>query len=253
MKRPLRTLVITESDPLYVIRFFEVFFEVLPKDRIELLGVTVSKAFHEPIHRTARRILRFYGPVDFTRLLCRWGAAKVAGRSIESLASRHGHRLIPAESVNAESYLEQVRALEPDVIVSVAAPEIFKAPLLGIPRLGCVNIHSGRLPAYRGMMPTFWQMLQGESDVTVTIHRMVERLDAGAILAEERFPLRSSDRLDRVITGTKRLGGRLMIDTLLDLEARLEAGRLPEGEPGYFRFPAPGDVRRFRAKGHRML
>lgn len=253
MSRPLRTLVITESDPLYVIRFFEVFFEELPKDRIEILGVTVSKAFHEPIHHTARRILRFYGPVDFARLLWRWAAAKLSGRSIESLASRHGHPSIPAESVNAESYLERVRELDPDVIVSVAAPEIFKPPLLDLPRLGCVNIHSGRLPAYRGMMPTFWQMLKGEPEVVVTVHRMVERLDAGEILAEERFPLRERDRLDRVITGTKRLGGRLMIDTLLDLERRLAEGRMPEGEAGYFRFPAPEDVRRFRAKGHRML
>lgn len=253
MSRPLRTLVITESDPLYVIRFFEVFFDELPKDRIEILGVTVSKAFHEPLHRTARRILRFYGPIDFARLLARWGGAKASGRSIESLAARHGHPLIEAESVNAESYLQKVGELEPDVIVSVAAPEIFKAPLLGIPRLGCVNIHSGRLPAYRGMMPTFWQMLNDESEVVVTVHRMVERLDAGEILAEARFPLHERDRLDRVITGTKRLGGRLMIDTLLDLDRRLAEGRVAEGEAGYFRFPAPKDVKRFRAKGHRML
>lgn len=80
--RRLRVHVITEDDPLYVVRFFEVFFADLPRDRIEIVGVTVSRAFHEPLHRTALRIRRFYGSVDFVRLLARWGRAKLSGVSL---------------------------------------------------------------------------------------------------------------------------------------------------------------------------
>lgn len=246
-------MIVTEADPLYVIRFFEVFFAEVPIDRIEIVGVTVSRAFHEPMLATARRILRFYGWVDFLRLLSRWGWAKVRGRSITRLARERGFSIVETASVNAREYLDRLRELDLDVVVSVAAPEIFKAPLLGLPRLGCVNIHSGRLPKYRGMMPTFWQMLHREPAVTVTIHRMVEKLDAGEILAEETFALEDRDRLDRVIVGTKQLGARMMISTLLELEQRLANGREPSGEAGYHRFPTPEHVKAFRRLGHRML
>ena len=153
---PLRVLVITEDDPLYVIRFFEEFLPALP-DRIQVIGMTISEAFHEPITKTASRMLRFYGLVDFTRLCSRYAMAKLRRRSIAKLASGTGIELFRTPSVNDPAYLDQVRELEPDVIMSVAAPEIFRAELLAVPKLGCVNIHSGRLPAYRGMMPTFWQ------------------------------------------------------------------------------------------------
>ena len=73
--------------------------------------------------------------------------------------------------------------------MSVAAPEIFLPELLNIPRLGYINLHSGRLPSYRGMMPTFWQMLRGEQAITISVHRMAQKLDLGDVLATQSFPL----------------------------------------------------------------
>ena len=252
--KPLKILVITEDDPLYVARFFEVFFAEIPKDRIELLGITISKAFHEPLWKTARRIFRFYGPIDFPRLLVRWLRVKASGRNIELLARNAGIPIISAMSVNDSEYLERIGALSPDIIVSVAAPEIFRGPLLAIARLGCLNIHSGRLPAYRGMMPTFWQMKNGERFVTVTIHQMVEKLDAGGVVTTCEFELEEMDSLHRVITGTKQAGAHLMIETLCKIQDQPPTSQpLDMTQARYYRFPQPDDVRAFRALGHRML
>ena len=257
MHRPLRVFVITEDDPLYVIRFFDVFLAELPRDRIELVGITVSRAFHEPLWKTARRIWRFYGTVDFLRLLGKWFRAKLSGRRIGSIARDSGVPVVEATSVNSEDFLAKLRSLQVDVVVSVAAPEVFKAALLAVPRLGAINIHSGRLPQYGGMMPTFWQMRAGEPCATVTIHEMAAKLDAGGIIPTLDFPLQPNDSLDRVITGTKQAGARLMIQTLLRFDA--EAGTRPPSTPidiatgGYNRFPDPKSVREYRARGHRML
>lgn len=249
----LRVLIITEDDPLYVIRFFESFFPAVP-ETIELVGITVSAAFHEPMISTARRMLRFYGPLDFVRLCSRFAMAKVRRSSIPRLARAHGIPVLETTSVNDEAYLDEVRTLAPDVIMSVAAPEIFRAPLLSLPRLGCINIHSGRLPAYRGMMPTFWQLLQGEPHAVVTVHEMVEKLDMGRILGTLEFPLRERDRLDRVITETKRAGAQLMFDVIEQLRTGTESPRdLDLSEADYHSFPQPDDVRAFRKRGHRML
>jgi methionyl-tRNA formyltransferase len=175
-------------------------------------------------------------------------------RSIRSLAKSKGVPIIQARSVNDRGYIDQVRAIAPDVIVSVAAPEIFKAELLSVPQLGCINIHCGRLPTYRGMMPTFWQMQRGEPSLTITVHRMAQRLDAGDVLGTQNFPIGPSDSLDQVIKGAKCAGARLTLRVLRDLRAGLiDATPLDMRRAEYFSFPKREDVQEFRRQGRRLL
>ncbi|MBT8487098.1 MAG: formyl transferase [Phycisphaerales bacterium] len=251
----LRILFITEDDPLYVIKFFEVFFAEYPREEFDIAGITVDAAFHEPLTKTARRMWGFYGPRDFLRQGVKFAATKAKRTSIATLATRAGIPVIPSPgSVNDAAYVARVRDLAPDVIVSVAAPEIFRADLLGVARLGCVNIHSGRLPKYRGMMPNFWQLLHGEPHATVTVHEMAEKLDAGAVLGTLEVPIRERDSLHRLIVETKRAGARLMIDVLRQLAAGTTNPQ-PVDMAGadYFSFPTPADVKKLRERGHRML
>lgn len=250
----LKVLFITEDDPLYVIQFFEVFFSEYPRTDFNICAITVADAFHEPIWKTARRMFRFYGMIDFLRLSLRYVRVKLSGRSIQTQAEGAGIEILATTSINDPNYVDIVRKLKPDVIVSVAAPEIFKADILSAARLRCINIHSGRLPKYRGMMPNFWQLLNGETCATVTVHDMVPRLDAGDVLGTLEFPLRERDSLDRVIIGTKQDGARLMIEVLRRI-ARGEAVPVPldMGEAHYYSFPKPVDVRALRRRGHRML
>jgi methionyl-tRNA formyltransferase len=250
----LRVFFVTEEDPLYVIRFFDIFFSEYPRDEFEISGITIDRPFHEPIWETMRRVRVLYGFWGFFRQGLRFASARLRSRSIESLAASAGVPSLTTPSVNQPEFIEQVRAIAPDLIVSVAAPEIFKPALLGIPRLGCINMHSGRLPTYRGMMPTFWQMLRGEPAVTITVHRMAEKLDAGDVLATRAFPIKRSDSLDRIIKGTKCEGARLLIRVLRDLRAgRAQSKPLDMKQASYFSFPKAEDVREFRKRGHRML
>ena len=250
----LRILFVTEDDPLYVIRFFDVFFAEYPGDEFEICGITIDRAFHEPMWKTLRRMYELYGPLGVVRQGLRVINTRLRRRSIRSLAESKGVPIIQARSVNHRVYIEQVRAIAPDVIVSVAAPEIFKGELLSVPRLGCINIHSGRLPTYRGMMPTFWQMQRGEPTLTITVHRMAQKLDAGDVLGTQTFPIAPSDSLDRVIKGAKCEGARLMVRVLRDLRAgRVQAKPLDMRRAEYFSFPKRDDVRQFRRHGHRLF
>ncbi len=253
-RQKLRVFFVTEEDPLYVIRFFDIFFAEYPRDDIEVCGVTIDRAFHEPMWKTLRRMYGLYGPWGLFCQGLHFIGARIRGRSIESLAVSAGVPILTTRSVNQPECIEKIRAIAPDVIVSVAAPEIFKLELLSIPRLGCINMHSGRLPTYRGMMPTFWQMLRGEPAVTITAHRMAEKLDAGDVLATRLFEIKKNDSLDRVIKGTKCEGARLLIEVLGNLRAdRAQATPLDMKEASYFSFPKAEDVREFRKRGHRLL
>lgn len=250
----ISVLFITEDDPLYVIQFFDVFFKEYSRENIDVIGITVVDAFHEPIWKTAKRMLNFYGFIDFVRLGFRFLGVKLAGRSIRKVAQKYEIPIVPTTSVNNSSYIEIVKQLNPDVIASVAAPEVFKKPILNVPTLKCINIHSGRLPVYRGMMPNFWQLLNGEPYATITIHEMAEKLDAGGIIATKEFELKQSDSLDRVIVGTKQAGARLMNEVLSNFYSMSEQiTALDMSDASYFSFPTSTDVRALRQRGHRML
>jgi len=252
--RKLKLVFVTEDDPLYVIKFFEVFFDEYPNDQIEIIGVSVQEAFHEPKWKTAKRIFNFYGPIDFFRLLARYFRVKIRGDSIVKLAKENHLPIVECGSVNDPQYIERLSDLEPDIVASVAAPEIFKKGILSVPKLGCINIHSGKLPIYRGMMPNFWQLLHGEKHAVVTVHEMVEKLDAGDILGTIEWPLKDHDSLDRVITGTKQDGARLMMEIILKMKAgAAEVTPLDMSNKNYFRFPKRKDVRAFRKRGHKMI
>jgi len=250
----LKIFFITEDDPIYVIEFFKVFLaEYSPAD-FEICGMTIDQAFHENIGRTLRRMTRFYGAWGVVRQGLRFLRARILGDTVKALAQSKRLPMVPAASVNDAEFLRRLKTKQLDLIVSVAAPEIFAADLLTLPRLGCINIHSGKLPNYRGMMPTFWQMLRGENAITISVHKMAQKLDAGDILATQSFPLRNTDSLDRVIKATKREGARLLLRVLRDL--RKEQARpvpIDLAQSAYFSFPKPSDVREFRKRGHRLI
>ncbi len=249
-----KVLFVTEDDPLYVIKFFDVFFNEYPREDIDVIGITVVDAFHEPIWKTAWRMFKFYGPFDFVRLGFRFVWTKLKGRSIKTIAEQAGIEIFDTQSVNDPRYIEKVKHLKPDVIASVAAPEVFKKEIMNASTKACINIHSGRLPIYRGMMPNFWQLLHQEEHATITIHEMAEKLDAGGIISTKAFPLKKQDSLDRVIVGTKEEGARLMIEVLADFDIAFESRQhLDMSDAQYFSFPTPKDVKALRRVGHKML
>jgi methionyl-tRNA formyltransferase len=250
----LRVYFITEDDPLYVIQFFETFLDEYPREKLEIIGITIQKPFAESKAATAKRVFSLYGPADFARLLVRVATQKLRGRSIAALALRNGISLMATDSVNDADFIRRINMSQLDVIVSVAAPEIFKQEILQSPRLGCINIHSGRLPTYRGMMPTFWQMRFGEAHATVTVHEMAPALDAGGILGTVECPIREHDSLDRVMSETKREAARLLIRVLDEVAAGTATARpLDMTKASYYSFPKRHDTKSFRKRGHRML
>ena len=84
--------------------------------------------------------------------------------------------------------LQALGALQADLGV-LAGTSILKPAVFGIPRLGSINLHSGKLPEYRGAPVGFWELYNGEREVGISIHRVAAKLDAGPILRQELFPL----------------------------------------------------------------
>lgn len=58
---------------------------------------------------------------------------------------------------------------------------------------GAFNLHGSLLPKYRGRAPLNWVLVNGETETGVTLHRMVKRADAGAIVAQLRVAIAPDD------------------------------------------------------------
>jgi len=83
--------------------------------------------------------------------------------------------------IHAPRVLEQVESLDPDLGLIYGSP-ILKPELFEIPALGTLGIHHGKVPEYRGNKTTFWMMYNGEKSAGVTIQKINQGLDTGAIV-----------------------------------------------------------------------
>lgn len=130
--------------------------------------------------------------------------------------------------VREQSFMDTVRALNPDVIVVSAFGQIIPKALLELPRYGCVNIHASLLPKYRGAAPIQWAVMDGEPVSGVTIMQMDEDLDTGDMLAKTEVPLEPDETGGSLFDKLSRAGADLLIRTL----PALEQGTLtPEKQP----------------------
>jgi len=257
--RPVTVVAVTQDDPFFTGRFFESFLAAISGGRVHLLEIVLLRNFNESRLALLKRFQRLYGTVDLTRLLARYGMARLGDligrpRSVAALAATAGVPLRQLPSINDEGYLRTLSERQVDVLLSVSAPEIFRtAALQATPH--AINIHNGKLPFYRGMMPTFWALLHDEPEVTITVHTMVEKLDAGMVLAEYPVPITPRDSQFDLSARAKEVAGREVARLL----ARLETPDWPVpsvvdmSQKRYFKFPTPADVAQLRAKGKRMI
>jgi methionyl-tRNA formyltransferase len=248
----VRIVFLTTDDPIYLPEFFET---VLAERAGETERVYVVPPLYkgQSRFRAAARYLRTFGLGAFIGLASRVLGAKLRGRSVESVCRRRGVACSGAEDVNAEDFLDELRALHPDVLVSVSCPQIFKKTLIGLPRLGILNIHGAILPQYRGVMPSFWMLANGETQAGVSIYFVNEQIDAGDLCGQRAFDVHASETLDAFLRRSKRIAADLLLEVLSHLErGSLVRTPLDLSRGSYYSWPDKAAVERFRAAGRRI-
>lgn len=134
-------------------------------------------------------------------------------------AQRRGIPVLQPEDVNSPEFLTQLRALEPDLLVTAAYGQILSADLLGISRLGGINLHGSVLPAYRGASPVARAIEHGDLETGVTVIRMTPRIDAGGMLAVARTPIGADETAGELEARLAALGAPLVAQAIAALEA----------------------------------
>ncbi|MCJ0873477.1 methionyl-tRNA formyltransferase [Streptomyces sp. AP-93] len=113
--------------------------------------------------------------------------------SVVQLAERHGIPVLERKYANDDEVAEELERLRPDLLVSSdwrtwVAPRIY-----GLATYGAINVHDALLPRYGGFAPLNWALVNGESEVGVTVHFMNEDFDLGDIVVQQRVAVEEKD------------------------------------------------------------
>jgi methionyl-tRNA formyltransferase len=135
---------------------------------------------------------------------------------VKEAALKAGLRVLQPQRARHETFLADLRELQPDLIVVVAYGQILPPAILELPRFGCLNVHASLLPRYRGAAPIQWALIEGEPETGVTLMKMDAGLDTGDMLAQERTPIRDDDNAQTLHHRLAVMGADLLVRTLPD-------------------------------------
>jgi methionyl-tRNA formyltransferase len=248
----VRIAFLAADDPLYLPAFFD---RVLAVRASETVAVYLTPPLYRRQTRLAAawRYYRTFGLSATVQLAVRILQAQRRRQSIAEVCRKWGVEYGVAHDVNAPDFLAKLRVQAPDVIVSVSCPQIFRRPLIDLPVLGLINIHGAILPHYRGVMPGFWMLANGERRAGVSIYMVNEDLDAGDLCGQEVFDIRPEETLDEFLTRSKRIAAELLIQVLDRLERRkLDPVPIDVTKGSYYSWPDRAAVARFRASGRQV-
>lgn len=153
-------------------------------------------------------------------------------------------------NLNAKDYVDHVRAIAPDLIISYSAPQIIKPELLSVPKYGIINVHGALLPNYRGCMPSFWYLYNDEKLGGATVHYMSADIDDGDICLQGSVDISDCKTMFQLMKKTKELGGELIVESIKKIAAGTLETRPNDTKNGsYFTWPTVEQAKEFRKKG----
>ncbi len=139
---------------------------------------------------------------------------RIESSPVRKVAKRHKKPVLAPERIRETGFLEALKDWGPELIVVVAYGRILPTPVLELPVHGCINVHYSLLPKYRGAAPMTWALVKGEETTGVTTMRLVEQMDAGAILLQKEVPIATDETTTSLDDRLTPVGTRLLLETI---------------------------------------
>lgn len=110
--------------------------------------------------------------------------------------------------------LDDIRALQPDIIVTAAFGQILSDAFLAIPKFAVLNVHASLLPKYRGSSPIQWSIINGDEKTGITIMKTVKAVDAGDVLLEKETEIGNKETAGELFDRLAILGGEAIVEAI---------------------------------------
>lgn len=143
----------------------------------------------------------------------------MAMSAVKECAIKHNLTVLQPVKAREESFVEELRTYNPDVIVVVAFGQLLPGSIIHMPKYGCINVHASLLPKYRGASPIQWAVLDGCEYSGVTTMQMDEGLDTGDILEVAKVKLDEKETGGSLFDRLSVVGAELLVETLKKAES----------------------------------
>lgn len=174
--------------------------------------------------------------------------------STEKLAKTNHIPLFEVDKINSTESKKMMKDLAPDVMITLSFDQILKKDVLEIPKLAALNLHPGVLPKYKGIFPEFWKIYNKEKYSGVTVHYLAEKVDAGDILAQVRFPIKKTDTKWSLAIRSAKAGEKILTDVLLKIKNGVKIKPIKNlGLSKYYSMPSKEQLDDFYNRGKSLF
>lgn len=139
---------------------------------------------------------------------------KLAPTEVKVCAEKFGIPVYQPRTMKNGAFAEQLKELDPDMIVVAAYGKLLPRYIIDYPRYGCINVHASLLPKYRGAAPIQWAVINGEEKTGVSIMRMDYGLDTGDVIAVCQTPIGEYETSEQLFDRLAVIGSKTLIDAI---------------------------------------
>jgi len=189
------------------------------REGIGYLGHRVVEFFGELLESLASRIV---SPESVDSLLRESFPEREF--SLEAFCRKRGIPVREVGNLNGTQAATAIRELQADLGI-VLGTRILKRSTFSIPRMGCINLHKGKVPEYRGMPPGFWELFDGQRTAEVTLHKVDDGLDTGDVLGTATVPIHEKDNPKTLRRKLDLAGGALLAQSVAAWAQGMSDGR----------------------------
>ena len=159
---------------------------------------------------------------------------KLTASAVKEVALVNDIAVYQPENFKQSDSVEQLAALNADLMIVVAYGLILPTSVLTTPRLGCLNVHGSLLPRWRGAAPFQRAIWAGDKETGVTIMQMDEGLDTGDMLKKVNCPIDADETSASLYAKVAKQAPAVLIETINQLQAgELTAEKQDESEATY--------------------
>ncbi len=202
--------------------------KVLRETSQQVVFLGVSDPFRGGLART-REMLRRSGPRILPWLFVEFAAPRLGRRRVAGpLAAAARARGLPAfvvDDINGPRARAALEAAQPDLIVTCHFDQILQPEVIALAARGGINLHPSMLPLHRGPMPCFWAAAEGNGEFGVSVHRLVERVDAGAVVAQRSVAPPEGATVSSIARALHLIGAEMLLEVIEDIAADRDHGR----------------------------
>ncbi|MFH1037849.1 MAG: formyltransferase family protein [PVC group bacterium] len=260
----MKIIILTQNEGLYLPKSFARICREFPGEIVCIVSAPAMSTHGGAVKGLVRHLRLFGwrgtaimgGRVIKAAVLSRLTRPGIGGsfHSIRQVARVFRMPYYEIDRVKSREFQNLLTRYRPELLISISCPQIIgKAIRERLPR-GCINVHGAPLPRYRGLMPAFWVLRNGESRTAVTVHDLAAKLDDGDIILQREVEISPEDTWDSLVRKTKAAGAEVLVDAIrLIKEGKAERRPNREEDSTYFSFPTAKDRKIFRKAGRRFF